>query len=210
MIRVLVADDHPIVRRGVLQIIREASDMVSVGEASSTSEVLRAAQETDCDVVVLDVAMPGGGGLEALARLRSLKPDLPVLILSMYPEKQYAVRALEAGAAGYLTKESAPDELIGAIRKVACGGQYVTPSLAEKLVAVLRGGRETDRHAALSDREHEVLCLLGSGKAVTEIATELSLSVKTVSTYRARILEKLGLANTLEIVRYALEHGLVE
>lgn len=210
MIRVLVADDHAVVRRGLVQVLEEAPDMVAAGEASTGRQVLQAVQEHDYDVLVLDIAMPDGGGLEVLRELQSLKPDLPVLILSMYSERQYAVRALKAGAAGYLTKESAPGELIAALRKVAGGGGYVTQSLAERLVQVLRVEPAQEPHAILSDREYQVMTMLATGKSVTDIATELALSVKTVSTYRARILAKLGLKNTVEVVRYALERGLVE
>ncbi len=210
MIRVFVADDHAVVRRGVLQILAEAPDMVAAGEASTGREVLQAVRQHDYDVLVLDIAMPDTNGLEVLNQLRTLKPDLRVLILSMYPERQYAVRALKAGAAGYLTKESAPDELIGAIRKVAQGGKYVTQSLAERLAAALGGELGKEPHETLSAREYQVLRLLAAGKTVSDIATELSLSVKTVSTYRTRILEKLDLRNTAEIIRYAFEHGLAE
>jgi DNA-binding NarL/FixJ family response regulator len=209
MIRVLVADDHAVVRRGLLQILEEAPAIVVAGEASTGRQVLQAVQKHDYDVLVLDMAMPEGGGLEVLRQLQSLKPDLPVLILSVYPERQYALRTLKAGAAGYLTKESAPEELIAAIRKVAQGKKYVTQSLAEKLAAAL-GDESEEPHKALSDREYQAMCLLAAGKTVTEIATELSLSVKTISTYRARILDKLNLKNTAEIIRYALERGLVE
>jgi two-component system invasion response regulator UvrY len=198
------------VRRGVLQILEDIPDMVAAGEASTGREVLRAVQEHDYDVLVLDIAMPDGGGLEVLKQLQSLKPNLRVLVLSMYPEKQYALRALKAGAAGYLTKESAPEELIAAIRKVARGGKYVTQSLAEKLAVELGDEVEKAPHEALSDREYQVMCLLTSGKTLTEIAADLSLSIKTVSTYRTRILDKLNLKSTADIIRYALEHGLVE
>lgn len=210
MIRVLVADDHAVVRRGVLQILDEAPDMIAAGEASSGRQVLREVQEHDYDVLVLDIAMPDGSGLEVLEQLRTLKSKLRVLILSVYPERQYAVRALKAGAAGYLTKESAPDELVTAIRKVAQGGKYITRSLAEKLAAELVGETEKPPSEALSDREYQVMRLLAGGKTITEIAAELSLSVKTISTYRARVLDKLNLRNTAEIIRYAFEHGLVE
>jgi len=209
MIRVLVADDHAVVRRGVRQILEEAPDMVVAGEASTCHEVLRAVWEHDYDVLVLDIAMPDGGGLEVLKQLRTLKPGLRTLILSMYSEKQYALRALMCGAAGYLTKESAPAELLSAIRKVALGGHYLTQTVAEELAAEVGGEPGKEPHASLSDREYQVLHLLATGKSVTAIAAELSLSVKTVSTYRGRILEKLGLKNTAEIVRYAFEHGLV-
>ena len=210
MISILIADDHTVVRRGVLQILAEAPDMVATGEASTGGEVLQAVRQNDFDVVLLDIALPDISGLEILKQLRSLKPDLQVLILSMYPERQYAIRALKAGAAGYLTKESAPAELIAAIRQVSQGRKYVTQSLAEKLAAELGGEVEQEPHETLSDREYQVMCLLASGKSVTEIATELSLSIKTVSTYRTRILDKLNLENTAQIIRYALKRGLVE
>lgn len=210
MIRVLVADDHAVVRRGLVQILTEAPDMVVAGEASTGREVLQAVWKHDYDVLVLDIAMPEGSGLEVLQQLQTLKPDLRVLILSMYPERQYAVRALKTGAAGYLTKESVPDELIAAIRKVARGGKYVSQSLAEQLASELRGEVEKEPHQTLSDREYQVMTLLAAGKSVTDVAEELSLSVKTVSTYRARILDKLNLKSIAEIIRYALEHGLVE
>jgi DNA-binding NarL/FixJ family response regulator len=236
MIRVLVADDHAVVRRGVVQILDEAPDMIAAGQASTGREVLQALRQagaepgaasapqteqsevTGYDVLVLDIAMPDLGGLEVLQQLQVLQPELPVLILSMYPEKQYALRALRLGAAGYLTKDSAPDELIGAIRRVARGGRYVTQSLAETLadhLAALQGrevGSKPDKepHENLSDREFQVMCALARGQTVSLIAAELSLSVKTVSTYRSRVLTKLGLSTTAEIMRYAIERGLVE
>ena len=210
MIRVLVADDHAVVRRGLLQILEEVPAMIVAGEVETGRQVLQAVQREDYDVLVLDIAMPDGGGLEVLRQLKSLKPDLPVLILSMYSEEQYALRTLKAGAAGYLTKESAPDELIAAILKVARGGRYVTRSLAEELAVALAGEFEQEPHETLSDREYQVMCLLAAGYTVTEIARELSLSVKTVSTYRARMADKLGLKRTAEIIRYALERGLVK
>lgn len=210
MIRVFVADDHAVVRRGMLQILEEAPDMVAAGEASTGREVLGAMLKRDCDVLVLDISMPDGSGLEVLKQLRTLRPDLRVLILSMYPEKQYALRVLKAGAAGYLTKDSAPDELIAAIRQVAGGGRYVTQALTQKLAAELGSEAEKEPHDALSDREYQVMTMLATGKSITDVATALSLSVKTVSTYRARVLEKLGLSSTAEIMRYAIERGLVE
>ncbi len=210
MIRVLVADDHAVVRRGVMQILSEAPDMVVAAEATNGSEVLRAVQQDGYDVILLDMALPDRNGLDVLRDIRSLRPDLHVLILSMYPEDQYAVRALKAGADGYLTKESAPDELLAAIQKVYRGGKYVTQSLAERLAEELEPTAKKAPHEALSDRELQVMRLLAAGKTVKEIAAGLSLSAKTVSTYRARILEKLGLKNTAEIIRYALFHGLVD
>ena len=210
MIRVLVADDHAVVRRGVVQILAESPHIVVAGEAATGVEVLQAVRENDYDIILLDIAMPGGSGLEVLKQLRSLDPNVRVLILSMYPEKQYAVRALKAGAAGYLTKDSAPDELIEAIDRISQGGKYITRSLAQELAGELGGKAGQDPHEALSDREYQVMRLLAAGKNVTEIAAQLSLSVKTVSTYRARILEKLDLKTTAEIMRYALERGLDE
>jgi two-component system invasion response regulator UvrY len=210
MIRVLVADDHAVVRRGVVQILDEAPDLVAAGEASSGRQVLQKVQENDYDVLVLDIGMPDGSGLEVLHQLRTLRPELRVLILSMYPERQYALRALKAGAAGYLTKESAPDELVAAVRRIAQGGKYITQSLAEELTAALVGEAEKTPEEILSDREFQVVCMLAEGKTIAGIAEELSLSVKTISTYRARVLEKLNLSNTAEIIRYAFEHKLVE
>ena len=210
MIKVLVADDHAVVRRGLVQILNEAPDMTVTGEACTGREVLRVIRESDPDALVLDIAMPEGGGLEVLQQLQTLKPDLPVLILSVYSERQYAIRALKAGATGYLTKESAPEELVAAIRRVALGERYVTKSLGAELVAALEGKTEGELHEGLSDREYQVMCLLATGKTVTEAAADLSLSVKTVSTYRGRILKKLNLETTSEIIRYALERGLVE
>jgi DNA-binding NarL/FixJ family response regulator len=210
MIRVLVVDDHAVVRRGVLQVLAEAPDMIVTGEADSGLAVLQMAQANDYDVIVLDIALPDASGLEILKQLRTLRPEQQVLMLSVYPEKQYAIRALRAGAAGYLTKDSAPDELTMAIRQVAQGRKYITRSLAEQLAAGLEEETESEPHETLSDREYQVMRLLTAGKSVTDIAGELSVSVKTVSTYRARILEKLGLKTTAEIIRYGLERGLVE
>jgi DNA-binding NarL/FixJ family response regulator len=209
VIRVLVADDHAVVRRGLVQILDEAPDMVVVGQASTGQEVLRVVRETDCDVLVLDISMPGGGGLEALKQLGALHPDLPVLMLSVYPEKQYATRALVAGAAGYLTKEAAPAELVAAVCQVARGEAYVSGSLAATLAERLRPGESTP-HEALSDREFQVMRMLASGSRITDIASDLSLSAKTVSTYRTRILSKLHLESTADLIRYALDHGLAE
>ena len=209
MIRILVADDHAVVRRGVLQILEEAADLVVAGEASTGSQVLRLVQENDYDVLVLDVNMPEGSGLEVLYQLRTLRPRVRTLVLTMHPERQFAVRALQAGAAGYLTKESAPDELIAAVRRVAQGGRYITQALAEELAAILVEDTSVSPVERLSDREFQVMRLLATGKTISEIAAELCLSVKTVSTYRARILEKMNLRNTAEIIRCALEHGVV-
>jgi DNA-binding NarL/FixJ family response regulator len=209
MIRILVADDHAIVRRGLRQIVADESDMEVVGEAQTTQEILDLARQEEWDVIVLNISMPGRGGFEALKALKQTHSKRPVLVLSMYPEDQFAVRAFRAGAAGYMTKESAPEELVQAVRKVVRGGKYVSPSLAEKLAAELGEDAERPPHEALSEREYHVLCLLASGKTVTQIAAEMSLSVKTISTYRARLLEKMRMKTNAEVTRYAIEHRLV-
>jgi len=209
MIRVLIADDHVIVRKGLKQIVSETEDMTVAAEAGNGQEVLDAVRANEYDVVLLDISMPGVTGLEALKQLRTERPKLPVLILSIHPEEQYAIRVLKAGASGYLTKASAPDELVTAIRTLAAGRKYITPSIAERLAQTLMAPADGSLpHEALSDREHEVLCLIGRGKTVGEIAKELFLSPKTVSTYRTRLLEKMGMKNNAELMRYALEHGL--
>jgi two-component system invasion response regulator UvrY len=182
VLKILVADDHTIVREGLKQILGEVPDMIVVGEASDGPETLHKVREDHYDLVLLDIAMTGISGLDVLKHLKSEKPDLPVLMLSMYPEEQYALRTLKAGASGYLTKESASDELIAAIRKVCSGGKYVTSSLAEKLALCLDTYSEKPVHERLSDREYQVVRMIASGKTVTEIAEELSLSVKTIST----------------------------
>lgn len=209
MIRILVADDHAIVRRGLRQIVADESDMEVVGEAQTAQEALDLAQQREWDVIVLNISMPGRGGFEALKALKQSHSKRPVLVLSMYPEDQFAVRAFRAGAAGYMTKESASEELVQAIRKIVGGGKYVSPSLAEKLAAELGEDAERPPHEALSEREYHVLCLLASGKTVTQIAAEMSLSVKTISTYRARLLEKMRMKTNAQVTRYAIEHRLV-
>lgn len=210
MIKVLIVDDHAVVRRGVRQILAETSGRIRADEAASGEEALRAIRENDYEIVLLDMALPDISGLEIINQIRSMKPNLSVLVLSMYPEDQYAVRVLRAGADGYLTKESAPEELIAAIDKVYRGGKYVTQTLAERLAANLDQRTDVPLHDALSNRELQVMRLLATGLKVSEIGTELTISPKTVSTYRARILEKLGLKSTAEIIRYAIEHGLAE
>jgi two-component system invasion response regulator UvrY len=210
MIKILIADDHAIVREGLKQIVAETTDMVVADEASAGHEVLAKVSEKEFDVLVLDITMPGTNGLDVLKQLKSQKSDLPVLVLSIHPEEQYAVRVLRAGAAGYLTKESAPDELITAIRKVSMGRKYVTPSLAEKLAFDLEPGAEKPLHEFLSDREYQVLCMIASGKTAAEIAEELFLSKKTISTYRSRIVEKMKMKSNAELIHYAIKHKLVE
>lgn len=208
-IRLLIGDDHAVVRKGMKQILAETRDIVVADEAGNGREVLEKVQKDDFDMVLLDISMPGRDGLEVLKELKSLRPKLPVLMLSMYPEEQYAVRSLRSGASGYLTKDSAPDELISAIRKVSSGGKYVSASLAEKLAHKLGADMENPLHEALSDREYQVMCMIASGKAVKEIGEELSLSVKTVSTYRSRILNKMRLKGNAELTRYAIDNKLV-
>jgi DNA-binding NarL/FixJ family response regulator len=210
MINILIADDHAIVRKGLKQILAETSDMVVTGEASNGYEVLEKVRNGHFDVLLLDISMPGRSGLDILKELKAERPKLPVLVLSMYPEEQYAIRVLKAGASGYLTKESAPDELVVAMRKVAQGKKYVSPSLAEKLAFDLEMDTTKPLHEMLSDREYQVLCMIASGKTVGEIAENLSLSAKTISTYRARILDKMNMKNNAELTHYAIQNKLVD
>lgn len=207
--RVLIADDHAVVRRGLIQLLADEYPVLSVGEARDAGEVLQLARGQEWDIIILDISMPGRSGLEVLKELKQARPGVPVLILTSHPEEQYAIRVLKAGAAGYMTKESAPEHLIEGIRKVIAGGRYVGPRLAEMLAASVGGDAERLPHESLSDREYHVLCLIGSGRTVGEIAAELSLSVKTVSTYRARILEKMGMKTNAELTHYAIKNGLV-
>lgn len=210
MIRLLIADDHPIVREGLKRIIAECPDMTVTAEASDSSEVLEFSKTHPTDVVLLDVSMPGIGFLDTLHRVKINRPKIQVLVLSMHPEDHYALRALKAGAAGYLTKDHSPNELANAIRHVYDGRKYVSPSLAEKLATELGSDSNRPAHEALSDREYEVLCRLAEGQSISEIAKALKLSPKTVSTYRARVLEKMRLTSNADLVRYALDHRLVE
>ncbi len=210
MIKILIADDHPIVRKGLKEIIEETPGMKVVDEASNGQEVLEKVFKKDINVVLLDISMPGRSGLDILRDMKRLKPKLAVLVLSMHPEEQYAVQALKEGASGYLTKESAPDELLTALRKVSSGGKYVSSSLAEKLAYALEKDGEKPPHETLSVREYEVMRLIASGKTVTEIARELFLSPKTISTYRARIMEKMRMKNNAQLVRYAIKNRLVD
>jgi two-component system, NarL family, invasion response regulator UvrY len=208
--KILLADDHAVVRRGMKDILAQEFKKAIFGEARNAQEALDLVWKENWDVVVLDITMPGRSGLEVLREIKKSKPRLPVLVLSMHPENQFAVRVLKRGASGYMTKESAPDELVGAIKKVLAGGRYVSASLAEKLATYLSSDTPKAPQELLSDREFQVLRLIASGKLVGEIAKELSLSVKTISTYRTRILEKMGMRNNAELMHYAMQHDLLE
>jgi two-component system, NarL family, invasion response regulator UvrY len=208
-IRILIADDHPIVREGYKKILMSQPDMDVTGEAGNGQEVLDLIQKKDFDLILLDISMPGRSGLEILKELKGQKPHLPVMILSIYPEEQYAVRAFRDGASGYLTKASTPKELTSAIRKVSQGGRYVTEALAEKLTYFLHGDVDKAPHEKLSDREYQVMLLIASGKTVTQAAEELCLSVKTISTYRRHILEKMQFSTNAEITMYAIQNKLL-
>jgi DNA-binding NarL/FixJ family response regulator len=208
-IRIFIADDHPIVRQGLRRIVEEDPGMAIAGEAGDAAALLAALQTTAADLVLLDVSMPGAPFLETLKELRTRHPTVRVLALSVHPEDQWAVRALRAGASGYLTKDHSPDQLLEAIRRVYRGGKYVSPTLAERLAEQLDGGAERAPHELLSDREFEVMRRLGNGLTITQIASELALSAKTVSTYRARILEKMAVESNVDLVRYAARYGLI-
>ena len=208
--RILIVDDHAVVRQGIRQILAEMSGPVVIGEAGNGGDALRLLREESWNIVLLDIGLPGKNGIEVLKQIKAEWKKLPVLMLSMYPEDQYALRAIRAGAAGYMTKESAPDELLNAINKVKNGGRYISADVAEKLVFELDEAKNELPHQGLSDREFEVLRLIASGKSVSEIADMLSLSVKTISTYRSRILEKMKMKHNAELTHYALKHELVE
>jgi DNA-binding NarL/FixJ family response regulator len=208
-IRILICDDHPIVRAGFKQVLSETPDMVVADEAGNGQELLTFIRKKEYDVVLLDISMPGRSGLEILKELKVDCPKLPVLILSIYPEEQYAIRALRAGASGYLTKASAPHELIAAIRKLSEGGRYISASLAEKLANYLDIDMSKPPHETLSDREYQVMMQIASGRTVSEIAEELNLSVKTISTYRAHILDKMKMKNNAEITLYAVQNKIL-
>ncbi|MCK4329398.1 response regulator transcription factor [candidate division WOR-3 bacterium] len=210
MIKILVADDHTIVREGLKQIVAETHDMIVADEASNGQEVLSKVRKMAFDIIVLDISMPGRSGLDILKQLKHQRPKLPVLILSIHPEDQYAIRVLKAGASGYLTKESSPDELITAIRKVSLGGKYITSSLSEMLASSLDIDFDKSIHKTLSDREYQVMCLIASGKKIKEIAEKLSLSVSTINTYRFHIMRKMNMKNNSELIYYAIKHELID
>jgi DNA-binding NarL/FixJ family response regulator len=207
--RILLADDHPVVRHGLRQILTDAIPEADLGEACDARETIQLYSEARWDTVVLDLSMPGSSGLELLKDLRQLDSRTPIIVLSLYPESQYAVRALRAGAAGYLTKECAPSDLIAAIRRAASGGKYISSSIAERLLRGSEPSSDGNPHEKLSDREYEVLTLIASGKTVKEVAEQLLLSVKTVSTYRTRVLEKMQMKTNAELTYYAVKSGLV-
>lgn len=210
MIKICVVDDHPVVREGLKRIIAEHPEMAVTGETGDGHEALKLVKAGHFDVILLDITMPTKSGLDLLKELRTESPSLPVLVVTMHAEDQYAMRVLRAGAAGYLTKDAACDQLVKAIRKVIRGGKYISSKLAEKLAYGLDGATTRPPHELLSDREYQVLCMIASGKRVTEIAEKLFLSVKTISTYRVRLLEKLKMKSNAELTRYAIKAGLVD
>ncbi|HXX84939.1 MAG TPA: response regulator transcription factor [Casimicrobiaceae bacterium] len=210
MIRVVIADDHTIVREGLKQLLQATADLEVVGEARDGHEVMQIVRENEFDVLLLDMSMPGKSGMELIKQVKSERPKLRVLVLSMHQEHQYAVRAIKAGASGYLTKESASTQLVSAIRKVAAGGAFITATVAEQLALGAMPHTDGPPHTSLSDREYQVFQLLVSGKGISEIAGQLNLSVKTVSTHKARLMEKMGVTNQAELVRYAMRHGLTD
>ena len=209
MIRVLIADDHRLFREGVKQILSETPDIKVTGEAANTKEVLNRVWTNKYDVVLLDISMPGRSGLEIIKQLKEAHPELHILVLTMYSEEQYALRALKAGASGYLTKNGEPEDLINAVRKVSTGGKYISPIVAEQLASVLDKDLENPPHKMLSNREYQVMCMIASGKTLSEIAEEMSLSISAVSTYRRRLLIKMKMKNNAEITYYAIKEGLV-
>ena len=210
MIRVLLADDHAIVRAGLKEILSDTGDMTVAGEAGSGPEVLAQVRAHDYDVLVLDMSMPGRSGIELIKQLKGEKPKLRILVLSMHGEAQYAVRAIRGGASGYLTKDSAADQLVAAIRRIAAGGAFVSPETAERLALDFDRPADAPPHTLLSDREFQVFCFIASGKSVSQIASDLSLSVKTVSTHKTRIMEKMSLANQTDLIQYAIRHRLLD
>ncbi|MFI5211999.1 MAG: response regulator [Ignavibacteria bacterium] len=210
MIKIIIADDHAFLREGIKKTIQDELDMKVIGEASNANEVLEIMKDSDADIAIIDISMPGKSGLDILKDLKAMKKKFKVLILSMHPEDRFAIRALKAGAVGYLTKESAPDELVKAIRTVLTGRKYVSKALSEKLIDLLSDDTDSLPHEHLSDREYEVFIKISSGKKAVEIAEELSISVHTVNTYRARILEKLSMNSNVELTQYAMHNNLID
>lgn len=210
MIRIVIADDHELIREGIKKIIRSSKDMKVVGEAGDLPRAIELLERHAPDIAVLDISLPSHDGLEGLAEVRRRFPELPVLILSMYPEERYAIRALKTGASGYITKSMAAEELLNAIRKITTGGTYISPRVIELLAMDVREPNRAAVHARLTDRELQIVSLIGAGKQVKQIAQELAISISTVNTYRARIFKKMGLSSNAALIRYALENGLVE
>lgn len=210
MINILVADDHALIRKGMKQILNDTEDIRVTGEAENGMQTIKLAQVNVYDLVLLDISMPDKNGIDVLKQLKINKPQLPVLILSMHEENHYALRSMKAGAAGYLSKQSAPTQLVTAIRQVASGKKYISTELAEELANGLAQGFQELSHQTLSNREYQTLCLMASGKSLSEMAEVMSLSAKTISVYRARLLEKMKLKNNAEAVRYAIENHLIE
>lgn len=210
MIKILLVDDHPFVRLGIIHILENAMDFEYIHEASNGSELINMILQNEYDIVLLDISLPGRNGLDLLKEIKKLKPELKILIVSMHSEEQYAIRSIKLGASGYITKSAVPNELIMAIRMITQGKKYITTSLAEKIAHNLNTLEDNPKHDKLSERELEVMCMLGQGKTNNEIARELSLSPKTISTYRERILEKMNLKSTAEIIRYAIIEGLID
>lgn len=210
MIRILIADDHALVRRGLVQILEKTGEMKVVAEASNGTDALHWLCKNDCDVVLLDIAMPGMSGIDLLGNLKERNIKFPVMFISAYPEDQYALRLIKAGAVGYLNKECAPEEVVSAVRRIASGKRYLSPAVVELLANELFEQNELFPHATLSNREYEIFLLIAAAKTLSEIAEQLHLSPKTISTYRSRILEKMHLHNNVELMRYAVDHHLVE
>lgn len=207
--RVLIADDHPVVRQGVKQILTEELELQQFGEARNAKEVLENVSRKKWDILILDINLPDMNGLEILRQLKKVHPDLPVLVLTVFDEDQIAIRVLKAGASGFVTKETMPNELIAAVKKIHSGGRYVSPSLAEKLVFNIYSEDEKPVHHRLSNREYQVICLIAAGKSVKQIAEELYLSIQTIRTYRTRILEKMEMGTDADLIHYAIQHGLI-
>jgi DNA-binding NarL/FixJ family response regulator len=207
--RILVADDHPVVRLGLRDLLADEFSDVTVGEARTVPEVLQQVRDQEWDILVLDISLPGANGLDAFRSLRQIRPGLPILVLTIHPEDQFGVRALRAGAAGYLNKETAPEELVTAVRRVLSGGTYMSTALAEAYASHTGGAAPGAPHETLSEREYQVFCMIAGGKTLTAIGRELGLSLKTISTYQARIREKTKLQNREEITHYAIRQGLV-
>ena len=210
MIRIVIADDHEIVRAGLKQIISDDEDMEVLGESNNGENLIELVKKNDYDVVLLDLKMQGISGIDVIKHIKVIKPDLPIIVLSMHAEDQYAVRTIKAGASGYLTKETAAENLVSAVRRVVAGGKYISPTLAETLADSVAGGGTDLPHEKLTDREFQVMCMIASGKTVSEIGSELFLSVKTISTYRQRVLEKMNMKNNSELTHYAIKNNLLD